>query len=462
MRVLNLLCLLPFLAASMAHASTDSVQVSFKSIHSAHRNWLQVQAEPVGACQEIVVDSVRVLDERIATYRTVFDTATGLTLRMEVLVVPFGDLTRRDLKLAWHLAATDPSRGCGAVKAARHMLEIPPPPKSPGSDTLLQSWAVGQVDAMGPNGRDTLTPDLLDQSGELHTFACPVYDVWCPNEIAFFGTDSAMALIRDSVLTDLRQRVAAGLTLVRVGATLANQGIRKEIPWGGTVLSSRWEAGNRSFAVSHPMQVRRSWGPAPAREVLERETGERIDLWNNAGLVPIGDTLAASGPDLELSNDSTALCEWLKMPDHAIAQDLAKNDWLLFLDTAEVRTGVLGATFKRNYCGIRGNAKAILNDSVFLGGVRIPMALLDQALDVPSAVRRGAILRISAVPTGLRVAQGADLTESVKIRVRTASGRLVTQALLTSREAVLPVSGHGIFLVEAESSRGIAVVRAVR
>lgn len=462
MRTLNVLSLLPLLAMSIAAASTDSVQVSFKSIHSAHRNWLQVQAEPVGACQEIVVDSVRVLDERIRTYQALLDSATGLILVYETPVLQFGRVPRRDLKLSWHLGAMTSTSGCSGVKAVRHMLEIPAPPKSPGSDTLLQSWAVGQVDAVGPQQRDTLAPDQLDQAGDLTAYSCPVHDMWCSNEIGYFGTDSAMALIRDSVLTDLRQRVAAGQTLVRVGATPSNQGLRKEIPWGGTAAPSRWEAGNRTCSVSHPMQVRRSWGPAPVRAVLERETGELIDLWRNAGLAPIGDTLAASGMDLELSNDSTFLCDWLKGPDKAIASDLAKNDWLLFLDSTEVRTGVLGPTFKRDYCGIRANAKAVVNDSVFLGGVWIPMALLDQALDVPSAARRGQVLRISAVPSGLRLVQDADLTESVKIRVRTASGRQVAQALLASREMVLPVSGHGIFLIEAESSRGVTVSRAVR
>jgi hypothetical protein len=342
------------------------------------------------------------------------------------------------------------------------MLEIPAPAQTPGSDTLLGSWAVGRVDAMGPNGRDTLAPELLDQAGDLRAFACPVYDVWCPMEQGFWGTDSALAVRRDSVLQDLRQRVAAGQALVRVGATVANQGLRKEIPWGGTAVSSRWEAGNRTFSVSHPMQVLRSWGPVPARALLERETGERIDLWKNVGLAPIGDTLSTSGLDLELSNDSTHLCDWLEMPDQTLASDLARNDWLLFLDSTEARTGMLTTTFKKDRCGIRANAEAIRNDSVSLGGAWIPMALLDQALGLSPSSRRAQAIRVTSVPGGVRVAQDAGLTESVKVRIRTVSGRLVALALLTSRETVLPVSGRGIFLVEAEGAEGISLSRVVR
>ncbi|MEN9352853.1 MAG: hypothetical protein RL318_178 [Fibrobacterota bacterium] len=460
-----------FLASAMAHAAinapariqAESTKVSITAIHSQHRNWLQVQVSPVGACQEVVVDSFRVLDERIRTFQRCGDTTSDIVRLCEDFTFELGGVPHRDLQVAWHLAAMDSSRRCGAVKASRHLLEIPAPRKSPATDTLLVPWVIGRIDAIGPNGqRDTLDAFRVDQSGSLLGLPCPAYSVMCPSEIGFIGPDSLMAFRRDSVLETLRQRVVAGQTLVRVGATVVNQGIRKEVPFGGLVLLIPWNAGNQAYTVSHPFQVRRSWGPVQMRETLARETGERIELWRNSMREPIGDTLSSSGMDLELSNDSTHLCDWLKMPDQKLASDLAKNDWLLFLDTAEARTGMLTATFKRDRCGFRANALEILNDSVWMGGVRIPMALLDQALGVSPSSRRAPTLKVSTVASGVRVARLSNLTEPVAVRVRTISGRLVTQATMLSSDLVIPLSGHGVFLVEAESPEGIARVRVVR
>lgn len=450
-------------APAFVSASTDAAKVSFTAIHSAHRNWLQVQVSPVGACQEVVVDSFRVLEERIRTYVRCGDPAGDIVHLCEILSLELGDVPRRDLQVAWRLKPMDPATNCAKVKASRHLLEIPAPRRNSATDTLLYPWAIGRIDAIGPNGqRDTLDVSTVDQSGNLSGVPCPAYSIMCPNEIGFVGPDSLMAFRRDSVLETLRQRVVAGQTLVRAGATAANLGTRKEVPFGGLTSPFPWSAGNQAYAVTHPFQVRRSWGPGPVREILQRETGERVELWRNSMREPIGDTLSTSGPDLELSNDSTHLCDWLEMPDQTLASDLAKNDWLLFLDSTEARTGMLTTTFKKDRCGNRANAKAIRNDSVSLGGAWIPMALFDQALGVSPSSRRASALKVSTVASGVRVERPSNLTETVTVRVRTISGRLVTQATVLSSDLVIPLSGHGVFLVEAESPEGIARVRVVR
>ncbi|MBK8804795.1 MAG: hypothetical protein IPN71_22560 [Fibrobacteres bacterium] len=413
----------------------DSARLSFTVLHTKGRNWLQTQIEQVGSCQQIFVDSVRVLDTANAT-GDILEGFEGLAPRRSVVV-------------HWQLAQKEGDSRCTNVTASRYLRELPSPRKRPYSDTLLNSWAPGKILARGPNARlDSLHALMVDQAGDLEPRACPAQDC----QIACIHPDSAA---RSAFLVHLRERIAQGLPVVRIGRGGAPFRVPASIDdtamVDGLGLMTKWKAGNQVWGEDQPIRSVRSWGPTAPAQWL-KTTYRRFYRWQ-------GDTLAggisALGATVEVSNDSTFECWSPYLPDlfdRDMTQELS-NDWLIAPDTAELRDGRLRTTFQRSICGFRERSWEIHGDSITVGCTRVALSDLEQTLGTAPRQRPSKLL-IMANATGLRIQPGLATGTPWAVAVRDASGRVLTRRDSREFEETISLSARGILVVEIRSGAG--------
>ena len=448
-------CFLPFLlCAAFAHA-TDSVGVSGTVLHQAGRNWLQLQVDSVGACQEIAVDSIRV--------------AGNDSLRLS-----FGD-PARDVEVWWKLVEASPRRHCQSTRRARAMFELPVARGvARNRDSILVRWLPDRVTAHG-SGRDVrFVPKIVDHAGMSQGEECVMYDIVCwiaadlevPSPTRWL--DSLLRRTREGHAVLLTRGRSQGAPERRIVSAPVDGEVR------GLGVLSPWSAGHQVWREILPVTVERSWG-ASVPKTLDLATGRRFYRWNNARLscceqcdtvcapYPGGDTLASNGPDLEISNDSIEQCSSYGMQiDPTIATDLKAGDWLLLPDSGEVAHGRLGATLSRGNCGTyRNRAFRVVNDSVVFGSVKLALASLEQTLGIARKSDGGGV-RVVNVPRGLRILVDVAAGEELRLRVRSVSGQVLSEETMSSPERFLPLAGHGVFLVEWESRHGSGQRRVVR
>ncbi|MEN9352852.1 MAG: hypothetical protein RL318_177 [Fibrobacterota bacterium] len=443
--------------AAAAVAPGDTAKVSFTTIHSAGRNWLQTQIAPVGACQEIVVDSIRASD----------------TVRVDSLgrKEDYFDGIHRAAHVWWHLQEIVPSHNCGSVKASRRLDSVAHPRKHPRTDTLLTRWILDKVVAHGPSGRlDTATANLVDQAGEK---LCPTVSIWCPGP---FNMDDSTRPVPD-YLDSLKRRIAMGLPVVVVGP----MGDNKAVEIKGNVLDTNlvhglgipsfWATGNEVSTFRHDFKPLRAWGTELPKS-LSKFSARKVYQWRNTrpaccqncdtvcGEWPANE-ISTSGLDLTLSNATTERCEQFEWVDQDLAPALEGNQWLLLPDTSEIRTGRLWSTFNGQFCGGRRNAIQVVNDTVRWNGAELSLLALEQALGV-AAKRQAPKVVISATSSGLRVIADPASSGLAQVLVRSVSGRVLTQSPMTTAELNVPLSGHGIFLVEVRGRQGVTHLRLAR
>jgi len=448
---ISALCLL---VACLVQAGTaaSAVQVSATVLHQKHRNWLQLQVAPVAGCQELAVDSVKA---------AVGDTGS---LRL-------GD-PLRDLEVWWHLADATPKRYCESVRMARTMVEIPAPRKSATVDSLLERWLPRKLVAYGNGQADTVAPAVVDHAGKSDGVPCVMFSIVCPEPSTEPGMSSRQWL--DS----LQRRIAEGgaVFLLRKDPSLVPKLLPFEPGKGPSVtglgIVSPWTAGNQAWRETVPVSVAQAWGAAAPAE-LSRPDGKILYRWNNArpaccencdticGSYPGGDTLSSSGPDLLLGSDSIQSCYGSMHADNTTLYDIRGGDWLLLPSARELKNGLLDATFAREYCtGDRQNAIPVRNDTILLGTEGISLQALKAALGVRSALSRS-FLQAIAQEGGLRILGHRPEDGPLHVRVRTLSGRLLAETVVDGSERFVPLSGHGLCLVEARNQRSTTLLRVV-
>jgi hypothetical protein len=371
------------LCASLSSAAG----VSGTTLHQKHGNWLQLQVDSVGACQEIAVDSLKALDDGIYMTQALGDSGS-----IQVLSLYIGNVPRKDLRVWWRIKAAPSGVRCGQVKSARHLFALANPLKRAGSDTILENWAVGRIDAVGPNGmRDTIQPTMVDQAGDF------VFNMNCVLSICDWNWNGEDTPEKD-FLTTMKGRLAAGLPVVRIGAVNGAQTRRDSIPATQAYLATqgipvKWNAGFKAMTESLPLKLVQSWGTPAFTNGLERPLDRVVQKWVQSArpcsdatdslCYPAGDTLASTGVELEFSNDSTFSCYTPGLGlDADLPAQVAANDWLLLPDTSEVRQQKLIGTLGTAACVGRRNAYLIRNDSVAWGNTYVPLSLLDQALGI--------------------------------------------------------------------------------
>lgn len=452
---LSALCLLVACIVRAGNAAS-AVQVSATVVHQKHRNWLQLQVTPVAGCQEVVVDSVKV---------AVGDTGT----------LWIGD-PLRNLEVWWRLEEASPKRYCGTVRMARTMVEIPAPRKSVTIDSLLERWLPRKLVAYGKEQVDTVAPAVVDHAGMSNGVMCVLFNIICPPMIKDSATEPGMSSLQ--WLDSLQRRIAEGgaVFLVRKNSSLVPKLLPFEPGFGpgvsGLGIVSPWTVGNQAWRETVPVNVAQAWGVAAPAE-LSRPDGKILYRWNNArpaccehcdtvcGSYPGGDTLSSNGPDLLLGSDSIQSCYGSMHADSTTLHDIRGGDWLLLPSARELKSGILDVTFARQSCtNSWQNAIPVRNDTVRLGSDGISLQSLNAVLGARSG--RASSLQVIAQGAGLRILGHRPEDGPLSVRIRTLSGRLLTETVLDGAERSVPLSGHGIFLVEARSARGNAVSRVVR
>lgn len=439
----------------------DTAKVSFTALHTLGRNWLQVQIAPVGACQQIVVDSVKVLDSALPQ---------ADSSRVFHIGAP-----RRDVRVWWRLLQQLEESTCGNVVASRSMVELPRPPRSPASDTLLSEWAPGEVQALGPGGRSSRAfPDMVDQTSNIMGMVCPMYTIVCP--IVIKDSSAPKFTARDVFMDSARVQFLRGLPVVRIKGT--GDSVLVRIPQDSIPTSidlgprTMWKAGNEASVEEIPVRTVRSWGgEAPA--FWRKRTGRHFYKWlNNPG--PCCDNcdtlcqrgsfvegISSSGPDVELSNDSTRGCR-----ASTIQRDLKsalQGEWLVFPDSSELKTGRFKSTLENRVCFPgRMRAYPVQGDSFVFGSQRAPLTWLDEA--VVGAIRPGKNLGVRIVSTseGMIVRTGFRHGESWKARLIAPDGKTQEWVPSTMPELELGTGARGVLLVQISGPKENGFLRVIR
>ena len=437
--------LVPLIPREIAPA--DNAVISFSLLHTRSRNGLQVQLEPVGACQSLVVDSVRVLDTVLA----------GRAPFLPVLSAP-----RRDVQVWWRLFQYPIATSCAKVEAALYLVELPNP-REAMTDSVIPSWIPGGILAVGPNGRtERADIEVVDQSGGLLPRFCPTYHCYglCPPD----------SVARSEFLGMIRQQIANGLPVVRVGRGGNPNRVPISIDDSSLVAGlgplSKWNAGNLAWKETVPIRSVASWGAAAPRDWSIND-GRVFYQWRNGVVCCEGcDTLceatsesrgiSSRGATWSLSNDSTMRWCAGSGVDSTLVQDLSEHDWLILPDSAEVREGRLISTLSRGYCGGRAGAWKIVNDSVEWNCARFSLSDLGQSLGVLKPTSH-LDLRVFREAHGWRLETGLAAGERWTATLRDHAGRILSSAGFEGTAGQLAVEAHGLFLLEIRSSKGRAI-----
>jgi hypothetical protein len=163
--------------------------------------------------------------------------------------------------------------------------------------------------------------------------------------------------------------------------------------------------------------------------------------------------ISSRGASWSLSNDSTVHWCGGSGYDSAMAQDLSEHDWLILPDSAEVREGRLTGTLSKSYCGGRGRAWKIANDSIEGNCARLPLSILGQSLGVVKPSSR-LDLRVFREAHGWRLQTGLAAGERWTASVRDHAGRILSSSGFEGATGELSVEAHGLFLLEIRSSKG--------
>lgn len=425
----------------------DTARISFTVLHTRDRNWLQMQIEPVEACQSLIVDSAKGL-------AAPFDSG-----RLESAY--FG-VVDRDVRVWWRLLQAYGETGCSGVNASRYMVELPALSLSADSDGVFTSWLPREIEAIGPKGRvDRGFPEIVDQAGDATNMICPLYDCM----MLCYASDSAG---RSAILKTIREQFQKGLPLVRIVSGGDAVRVRADIHDSQTVASlgilSKWSAGNLAWTEEIPIRTVRAWG-ADAPAEWKASNGRRIYEWRNGAICCdgcdsfcLGDSraegISSDGRSVEVSNDSTRHCDIEPGFDPGMAADLA-DDWLILPDSAEVRSGRLATTFRNLPCQGRRRAWRIVDDSISVACVRIAVADLEAAVGVVPRAERFSP-RVAWSPKGLVVSSGLPVGEPWTVRVLDPSGRILSNLASSSPDASVELEARGVLLVEVRSSRGAA------
>lgn len=424
----------------------DTARISFTVLHTRDKNWLQVQIEPVGACQKLVVDSARGLVAPLDSGR--------------IETIAFGLQAHRDVRVWWRLLQEYGKIGCADVGASRYMVELPAVRKNDSSDSVYTSWLPREIEAVGPKGRiDRGFPEIVDQAGNTTGVICPVYDCM----MMCYASDSDG---RSAILKTISEQFRQGLPLVRIGSGGAPVRVRADIHDSFAVASlgslSKWNAGNLVWTEEIPIRTVRAWGTNVPVE-WKASNGRRIYEWRNGSVCcDACDSLcepdsraagiSSGGVRWAVSNDSTQHCGMDPDFDPGMATDLS-DDWLILPDSTEVRSGRLKATFRNSICAGRIRAWRIIDDSISVACVRVAVADLEAAVGVsPRAVRFAP--RVLSCPKGIRVSSGLPEGERWTANVRDPSGRILSSISFASPEALVDLDAKGVLLVEVRSSRG--------
>lgn len=449
---LSALCLVLACLAHAGNLATSAVEVSATVLHQKQRNWLQLQVAPVAACQEIVVDSVKV---------ALGDTGT----------VWIGD-PMRNLEVWWRIVDASPKRFCESVRMARTMVEIPTPRKSLTTDSLLVRWLPRKLVAYGNGQADTIVPAVVDHAGMSDGVECIMFSIICPE------TSTEVVWSSQQWLDSLQRRVRQGnaVFLVRKSPGLKAE-LRPLVPIGASSISglgivSPWTVGNGAWQETVPVAVAQAWG-VQAPGSLSRPNGKTLYRWNNSrpaccehcdtvcGSYPGGDTLSSNGPDLLLGSDSIQACYGSGRADPTTLEDIRSSDWLLLPTDRELTAGVLDVTFRREFCSnARQNAIPVRNDTVQLGAGGISLASLNIALGLRPGLGQSS-LRVAVQKSGLRITGHRPEEGPLQVRVRSVSGRLLAEEVMISSEQHVALSGHGLCLVEVRSAHRTTVLRVV-
>lgn len=425
---------------------SDTARISFTVLHTRDKNWLQVQIEPVGACQKLVVDSARGLVAPLDSGR--------------LETIPFGLRAHRDVRVWWHLRHEIGRTGCSEVNASRFMVELPPVRRNDSSDSVYTSWLPREIEAVGSRGRrDRGFPEIVDQAGNTTGVVCPVHDCM----MMCYASDSDG---RSAILKTIRERFRQGLPLVRIGSGGAPVRVRADIHDSFAVASlgslSKWNAGNLVWTEEIPIRTVRAWGTNVPVE-WKASNGRRIYEWRNGSVCcDACDSLcepdsraagiSSGGVRWAVSNDSTQHCDMDPDFDPGMASDLS-SEWLILPDSTEVRSGRLKTTFRNSICAGRIRAWRIIDDSISVACARVAVADLEAAVGVsPRAVRFAP--RVFSCPKGIRVSSGLPEGERWTANVRDPSGRILSSNSFASPEALLSLDAKGVLLVEVRSSRG--------
>jgi len=424
----------------------DTARVSFTVLHTRDKNWLQVQNEPVGACQILQVDSARGLVAPLDSER--------------IETIAFGLQAHRDVRVWWRLLQEYGKIGCSGVGASRYMVELPPVRKNETSDSVYISWLPREIEAVGPKGRvDRGFPEIVDQAGNTTGVVCPVYDCM----MMCYASDSAG---RSAIMKTIGEQFRQGLPLVRIGSGGAPVRVPTDIHDSFAVASlgtlSKWSGGNLAWTEEIPIRTVRAWGGNVPAE-WKASNGRRIYEWRNGSVCCDGcdsicepDSRAAGissgGIRWTVSNDSTQHCDMDPDFDPGMATDLS-DDWLILPDSSEVRSGRLATTFRNSVCAGRNRAWRVQGDSITVACVRVAVADLEAAVGVsPRAVRFAP--RVLSCQTGISVSSGLPEGERWTASVRDPSGRILSSHSFASPEAQLRLDAKGVLLVEVRSSRG--------
>jgi len=428
-------------------------KIGFTVLHTRNRNWLQAQIDSIGACQNLVVDSTRILDTLLP----------GLDSGLVLYPSP----PRRDVRVWWKLVQNPPTTGCSKVFASRYMVELPPARRHMGTDSVYTSWMVRDLQAVGPLGRiDRVEPDQVNQAEDGLIRACPQYECMvrsCTSD------DSAP---RAQFLATMRERIALGLPVVRIGKGTGDDRVEVSISDSTMVRNlgplTRWSAGNLAWKEDVSIRTVSAWGATAPAEWRDA-SGRRFYRWRNATVCCDGcDSLcqadaksfgiSSGGVDVEVSNDSGAHCGSSASYDPDLAQALS-GDWLILPDSTEVRAGRLTRTFTPMACGGRFSAWPIVRDSIVTGCARIAVSDLDPALGLAAHLQR---MDVRAFPdaNGVRVSTGLRPGQKTTVRLRNASGRILSNLETVSTEFVVPAEARGALLLEIESA-GRTARRAV-
>lgn len=429
-------------------APADTARIGFTVLHTRDRNWLQVQIEPVEACQFLAVDSAKGLVAPLDSGR--------------IETISFGLQAHRDVRVWWRLVQEYGETGCSEIKAARVMVELPAVRRNDATDSVYTSWLPREIEAVGSRGRrDRGFPEIVDQAGNTKGVVCPVYDCM----MMCYASDSAG---RSAILETVREQFRKGLPLVRIGSGGAPVRVPADIHDSFAVASlgplSKWSAGNLVWKEEIPIRTVRAWGANVPAE-WTASNGHRIYEWRNGAVccdmcdsfcVPDSRAqgIASNGRSVVVSNDSTFDCGMGSDFDPGMAADLS-SEWLILPDSAEVRSGRLATTFRNSVCAGRHRAWKIVDDSISVACVRVAVADLEAAVGVAPRAKRFEP-RVRSMRSGILVSSGLPEGERWSAIVRDPFGRILSSHSAASPDAMIEVESRGVLLVEVRSSRGSA------
>ncbi len=442
----------------------DSARASATVLHTRSRNWLQFQLAPVGPCQRVVVDSVLVRD-------TLFADTGKPWIRISLP----GAAPVRDLEVRWHLVQEPLRDVCQDVRASRQMVELPKARWNANSDSLLSRWAPGEIEARGPqDSAARFFPALVDQSGEANGLLCPSYSL-LPCPFSMWPPDTAL---RDTFLAMVRNRIHQGLPVVEVAR---DGGLRRTLlpdgdPTTTASLGSRaspWNLGQQAWREDVPLRTVRSWGSARLPEDWALPTGRRMVTWRNAPMLcctncdslcdrgPAALGISVSGVDVEVGNDSTRTCAPFSAIDHDAELDLVRH-WVVFPDTAELRTGVFTESLRNPYCNMRPNAWPVVGDSLRYNGLGVALADLDRIVVGTTTRRASPVAKILTTSTGLQVRTPYGSGTEWSATARDHSGRILSSISSRGPSATLVLAHRGMVLIEIRGPDGDVRMQAVR